>query len=199
MSRPNVANVDLYNTPEGVEDYVSMAEGYDGRDSVAVLTEMLAPGSRVLELGMGPGVDLGLLAERFDVVGSDRSQAFLDRYRSSHPDIELLVLDAVTIDIDQRFDAIYSNKVLHHLTTDELALSLVRQTALLEPDGLLLHGMWFGEGTEDHQGMFCQNHTCESFLALSPAALELDRCEPYAEFDKNDSFRIVLRKKKTKD
>jgi len=125
-----------------IEDYTAMAEGYDGRTHVERLRQMLAPGSAVLELGMGPGVDLYMLAKTFAATGSDRSQAFLDRYALIQPEADLLQLDAATVDTDRRFDAIYSNKVLHHLTRHELRRSLERQASLRRPGGLLLHGLW---------------------------------------------------------
>ena len=55
-----------------------------------------------------------MLAQTFVVTGSDLSQAFLDRYASIRPGADLLRLDAITIATDRRFDAIYSDKVLHH-------------------------------------------------------------------------------------
>ncbi|MGH1489873.1 MAG: class I SAM-dependent methyltransferase [Acidimicrobiales bacterium] len=140
----------MYDTADGVENYTAVAEGYDGRTHVNRLAELLAPGSTVLELGIGPGVDLDMLAETFTVVGSDRSQAFLDRYARLRPEIELLKLDAVTIDTDRHFDAIYSNKVLHHLTTEELHRSLQRQAEIIHPDGLLINGLWAGTTAEQY-------------------------------------------------
>ena len=76
-----------------------MAEGFDGRDHVEVLRGLLREGARVLELGMGLGKDLEMLAESFEVVGSDLARAFLDRYAVAHPTAELYLLDAVTIDV----------------------------------------------------------------------------------------------------
>ena len=66
----------FYDEERNVETYVEMAEGFDGRELVDVLKKHLAPGSTVLELGMGPGKDLALLAEAFGATGSDRSQVF---------------------------------------------------------------------------------------------------------------------------
>ena len=114
----------FYDDEENVEAYVQMAEGYDGRELVDVLKKHLPSGSSVLELGMGPGKDLALLAEAYDATGSDSSEVFLRRYRRDHPDADLLLLDAVTLATERRFDAIYSNKVLHHLSVDELRTSL---------------------------------------------------------------------------
>ncbi len=127
----------FYDDEDNVETYVKMAEGYDGRELVAALRQHLPPGATVLELGMGPGKDLALLAEAFTATGSDRSEIFLRRYRRDHPDADLLLLDAVTLETERCFDAIYSNKVLHHLSVDELRKSLHRQVARLNADGLL--------------------------------------------------------------
>ena len=184
----------IYDTVAGVERYVAMAEGIDGREHIAVLRELLADGSSVLELGMGPGKDLDILLESFAAVGSDNSQAFLDRYAANHPDADLRLLDAVSLEIEARFDAVYSNKVLHHLTIDELDASLLRQRDLVRPGGILLHTVWAGEGKENHEGLFVQLHTCETFCAAAPPDLELLECTPYAEFEPSDSLRIVLRR-----
>lgn len=185
----------MYDTAEGVEEYAAMAEGYDGRSHVERLNQLLPPGATVLELGMGPGVDLDLLAQNYRVVGSDLSSAFLQRYAERRPDAELLQLDAVTIDTAQTFDAIYSNKVLHHLTTEQLTASLQRQAALVGPDGLLLHGLWAGDGAEDHQGLHTQLYTAQTFAAAVPAMLEIVECTPYQEMAVGDSIRVVLRQK----
>ena len=92
----------------------------DGRNLVKVLRRCLKVNSTVLELGMGPGKDLDLLARYFQVTGSDNSQVFLDRYWVQNPGANLLFLDAVTMDTNRRFDAIYSNKVLVHLSREQL-------------------------------------------------------------------------------
>ena len=76
--------MEFYKTDKGVADYIKMADGYDGKELIAELRPQLNPGAAVLELGMGPGKDLDLLAEHYTVTGSDFSDIFLDRYR---PDI----------------------------------------------------------------------------------------------------------------
>ena len=183
----------MYDTPEGADAYAEMADGYDGRSHVDRLAELLAPGSEVLELGIGPGVDLDLLAETFAVVGSDTSQAFLDRYARTRPDIELARLDAITIVTDRRFDAIYSNKVLHHLTRDELRRSLQRQSEIIRPDGLLLHGLWAGTTTEEYDGLHDTRYLPDTLRSMVPDTLDIVECTFYAEMDTDDSLRVVLR------
>lgn len=186
-----------YDTPGGVEEYTAMAKGYDGRTHVERLRQLLAPGSSVLELGMGPGVDLEMLAQTFTVVGSDRSQAFLDRYAHLKPETELLLLDAVTIETGRRFDAIYSNKVLHHLTAEELHRSFLRQTEIIRPGGLLVHGIWAGTTTERYGGLHDQRYTPETLKTVVPDTLDLVECAFYQEMTSDDSLRVILRPKRS--
>ena len=45
---------------------------------------------------------------------------FVDKYKKENPEADLLKLDAVTLTTNKMFDCIYSNKVLHHLTREDL-------------------------------------------------------------------------------
>jgi len=118
----------FYDDKKTALQYIAMAVGYAREELIEVLKEHLPDGASVLELGMGPGVDLKLLEKYFRVTGSDTSQFFLDRYRDSHSDADLIHLDAVRLDTQRCFDCIYPNKVLHHLTTEELSASLGRHS-----------------------------------------------------------------------
>ena len=102
--------MDFYKNKQNVESYIRFTPSHDGSELIRVLAGALPRGSTVLELGMGPGKDFDLLTERFDVTGSDASQEFLDLYRKRSEGADLMLLDALTLDTDQRFDCIYSNK-----------------------------------------------------------------------------------------
>lgn len=186
--------MEYYDNEENVEAYVQVAEGYDGRELVAVLRRHLRPGSAVLELGMGPGKDLALLADEFSVTGSDRSKTFLRRYREEHPDADLLLLDAVTLETERCFDAIYSNKVLHLLSVDELRNSFRRQAARLNANGLLMHSFWHGEGVEENLGLQFTYYTDASLTAVVGPEFEKVECLRYTEIDEGDSLYLLLRR-----
>lgn len=96
-----------YFTPESVAEYIEMSEGSDGREIIQKLRKYLPEGSSVLELGTGPGRDLGILMNTYLATGSDISPIFMDHCRKILPEAELLQLDAVNIDEDRTFDAIY--------------------------------------------------------------------------------------------
>lgn len=186
--------MDFYADANNVEQYISMAAGYDGRYLIDILMRHLPAGATVLEIGMGPGVDLEMLAEHYAVTGSDRSTLFLERFRRRHPDADLLQLDAVDLDTDRCFDAIYSNKVLHHLTPAELTASLDRQAAMLTPGGFAMHSFWAGEGEEEMQGMRFTYHSCASLTTCVGTSFTIITCEPYREMDDQDSLYILLQK-----
>ena len=184
-----------YDTKKGVDEYIEAAEGYDGRALVEVLKKHLGRNAAVLELGMGPGKDLAILGESFSVTGSDSSKAFLEKVREKNTGADLVLLDAVTIDIDRQFDGIYSNKVLCHLTQEELAISLRRQAEVLEGGGVLLHSLWYGDKEEVLSGLRFVYYTEESFARAVGSEYEVVEIERYTEMEENDSIYFVLKRK----
>ena len=105
----------------------------------------------------------------------------------------MLALDAVTLETDRRFDAIYSNKVLQHLTPGELTRSLRAQRRILSPHGLVLHGLWRGDRLEVHQGERFQYYTEQTFADRVGELFEIVETGRYAEMADDDSLYVVLR------
>lgn len=186
----------FYDDPQNVAQYVQMSDGYDGRKLIDGLRQYLPSEASVLELGMGPGTDLDLLRQFYKATGSDRSLLFLERYQERHPDADLLQLDAVSLETKRRFDGIYSNKVLYHLTPDELRQSLENQSKVLHPGGVALHSFWYGEGEERSHGLHFTYYTEASLRALFEGfrfeILELGR---YTEMETDDSIYVIARRK----
>lgn len=183
-----------FDRKEGVEEYMSMLDDHDGREMINRMKEFIPPGSRILELGMGPGKDLEILSETFSAVGSDRSEIFLDLYRKKNPSAEIIRLDAVIMDTSQKFDGIYSNKVLHHLSREELSESLVNQARVLNKGGIILHSFWYGEGEEFFDGLrFTYYHENEP-PALCSDEFEILDSVRYGEFEEGDSFYLIMKK-----
>lgn len=182
-----------YDDKENVEEYVKMAEGYDGSEFVPVLRQYLPDGATVLELGMGPGKDLAILGEYFRVTGSDNSQIFVDHYLEAHPDADVVMLDACEMDIERIFDGIYSNKVLYHLNRDEIQQSLQKQLSRLNPGGILFHTMWVGDGGEDMKGLHFEYVTEESFADLLEGGVIVE-AKRYAEMEPDDSVYFVVKR-----
>jgi trans-aconitate methyltransferase len=185
----------FYDEEKNISAYIEMAEGYDGKEFIPVLRKHLKDNAAVLELGMGPGKDVELLSKFFQVTGSDNSRLFLERFRKEHPDADLILLDAVTLETERKFDCIYSNKVLYHLSKAQLKESFQKQSALLSNGGILFHTFWYGDQEEIQSGLQMLYYTQETLSKLIADEFEEIAFQMYSEMEENDSFYIVLRKK----
>jgi 2-polyprenyl-3-methyl-5-hydroxy-6-metoxy-1,4-benzoquinol methylase len=184
-----------YKTKESVQEYIELAKDVSGADLIKQFTHFLPPKLEVLEIGSGPGTDWKILNETYHVVGSDNSNAFLSHLTLHHPIGEFLFLDAVTLETSRTFDGIYANKVLHHLTDQELITSIKRQIEILNPGGIVCHSFWKGEGSEVFNGLFVNYHTIEETRELYQNWFDVLLLESYQEFDAGDSIIIIGKKK----
>lgn len=185
----------FYDNEETANQYIAMAEGYDGKLLIAVMLGYVPNGAGVLEIGMGPGVDLDLLSEHYQATGSDNSEFFVDRYRDAHPGADLLVLDAVTLKTDRKFDCIYSNKVLHHLDDGELCESLQHQYGLLNEGGCVMHSFWQGDSVEELHGLNFFYRTELQLRSAFDSLFEVIKLVAYTELEDNDSLYVLARKR----
>ena len=184
-----------YHTRKSVQEYIKMAEGHDGRLLISRLKDFLPAGSRVLEIGSGPGTDWKLLRENYQVTGSDNSLEFLKHLRKTYPEGEFIDLDAGSLKIKDQFHGIYSNKVLHHLEDDALMTSIKRQHELLHPEGIVCHSFWYGQDSEFYNDMFVNYHSDEGIRILFGEYFEHKLFHYYKEFEKADSFLYIGQKK----
>jgi cyclopropane fatty-acyl-phospholipid synthase-like methyltransferase len=79
----------FFDIEENVNEYIELAEGFDGAILINELKNHLPQGSSVLELGMGPGKDLDLLSKQYTVTGSDSSNVFINLYRKKNEQADL--------------------------------------------------------------------------------------------------------------
>jgi len=187
--------IGYFDIEKNCDEYEKMADGYDGRKLIETLGNFVSQGNSVLELGMGPGKDLDMLCEIYQATGSDKSEVFVRRYRIRVPDADVLVLDAVSIDTEAQYDAIYSNKILHHLTKDELKKSLKRQALVVKPGGYLLHSFWHGDRIEKHEGLLFNYYTIQTLKNYIPEDLEVVHFEIYKEMEVDDSLLVIFRRR----
>lgn len=184
-----------YQTKASVKEYIKAAEGFNGKLLIEKLREYLPSGSSLLEIGSGPGTDWNILEKDYQVVGSDNSTEFINYLISNNPDGKFIELDAVTLDTDQSFDGIYSNKVLHHLKDEELLASIKKQHELLNPGGIICHSFWKGEGSEIFKGLYVNYQSEQNLQYFISGTFEILLLENYAEFENDDSILLLGRKK----
>lgn len=183
--------MNFYNDPEKVDVYEKMCEDYDGSEIYSVLKKHLAHHSTLLELGCGPGNDICFLDKDYTVTGSDFSDEFLMRCKKKYTGMTFIKLDAVSINTDKKFDGIYSNKVLHHLTTDDLRKSVERQQKVIERNGLLAHTFWLGDKEFMMEGLLFVFHDREYLINLISEYFTIVELYDYTEIEENDSIFIV--------
>ena len=167
-----------------------------GNHLIERLKKVLPLNSDVLEIGSGPGTDWRILNSSYNVTGSDNSKEFLDYLISKNPEGDFLELDAVTLATDTKCDGIYSNKVLHHLSDAELIESIKRQTEILEPQGIICHSFWRGQGSEIFKGLFVNYHSELELKVLFEDYFDTLLLERYQEFDDGDSLLLIARQKR---
>lgn len=184
-----------YDELRHIMEYIRQSAGIDGSALVNRLKHYLAPGLRVLELGMGEGKDLDILKRDYEVIGSDVSRAFISLYRKKHPEELLLRLDARTIITKKKFDGIYSNKVLHHLSKEEMVKSLSRQKEILTEGGMVLHSFWHGEHYKECHGLPFYYYNKRVLKELFSEDFDILELQEYEEVEKGDSLYVIARKK----
>ena len=186
---------EYYSNKASVNEYLELAKDVNSGQLIKKLENVLKQNSSLLELGSGPGTDWRLLSKSYNVVGSDNSDEFLTHLQVNNPNGKFIDLDAVSLETELLFDGIYSNKVLHHLTNDELAKSIQRQSEILNPNGIICHSFWKGEGNETFKGMFVNYHNEKSLISVFENCFEVISIKVYQEFEEDDSLVLIGRNK----
>jgi len=186
---------EYYKTKESAEEYIRLAKDVSGKQLIEKLQKSLAPNSVLLEIGSGPGTDWKILTESYNVIGSDNSNEFLRHLINENPNGEFLELDAVTLKTGKKFDGIYSNKVMHHLTDKKLIRSVKRQYEIVNSNGIICHSFWKGEGSEIFKGLFVNYHTKTGLEEVFKNYFEILSIEFYEEFEVDDSLLLIGKKK----
>lgn len=186
---------DYYKSKESVEEYIKLAKDVSGKDLIEKLKVFLQSNTSILEIGTGPGTDWKILNKDFDTVGSDNSLEFIRYLVSENPKGKFLELDAITLRTNEKFDCIYSNKVLHHLSDDDLVTSINSQCKVLKQNGIICHSFWKGVDSEIFKGLFVNYHLEDSLLNFFEPSFETLLIEEYAEFEEGDSLLFIGKKK----
>lgn len=184
-----------YKSKESVEEYIRLAKDVNGGILINHLKNHLESGSQVLEIGSGPGTDWEILSEIFEVTGSDNSAKFIEHLQATFPSGDFLELDAETLKTDNKFQGIYSNKVLHHLTDDQLQASIERQFQMLNAGGVVCHSFWEGKGSEIFKGLFVNYHEENKIRKFFENHFDSLLVLHYAEFEEEDSILYLGKKK----
>jgi SAM-dependent methyltransferase len=187
------------------ERYLSWSGDVGNDPSGRFLNELasrLNDGARVLDLGCGAGVpSTRLLAERFDVVGVDISEAQLELARRNVPEATFIQGDFSDVAFpDKSFGGVAAFYSISHVPRDEHARLFARIAGWLKPGGLFLVTLG-AEDIPDWTGewlgvpMFFSSHDADENRRLLRAAglsLLLDEIVTVYEPEGEVSFLWVL-------
>lgn len=92
------------------------------------------PDERILDLGCGTGQ----LTEKIalagaEVLGIDRAASMIEKARQNYPQLQFAVADARDFQVEQPFDAVFSNAVLHWIPEPDAVICCIYQA--LKPGG----------------------------------------------------------------
>jgi len=126
-----------------VDDYYAACRPVTHRLIVPLLdAARVSAGSRVLDVGTGPGDVAAEAAERgAEVIGLDFARAMINLAVRLHPDLPFVIADAVSPPFEDRsFDAVVGNFTFHHIADQQRALVSWRH--LLRDGGCLALTVW---------------------------------------------------------
>lgn len=123
--------------------------------SLDVLLKHLPSGSKILDLGCGPGLHAQhLSALGHEVTGIDYSPAMIRAAQNHATEAQFLVMDMELLSFtDNHFDAVWASRSLHHLPQAQLKESLDEVYRVMKADSIFALSIQTGEGEgmiEDH-------------------------------------------------
>jgi trans-aconitate methyltransferase len=109
---------------QGYTDDFQFVHKY-GEDVLELLD--VADNSLVIDLGCGNGALTKKLSEKgYRVIGIDASKEMIDIAKNKHPDLDISYGDAVTFNLEEKADAVFSNAVFHWIDNQD---GLIRNIA----------------------------------------------------------------------
>jgi len=194
------------NVAELYQTYFMDLELYDDTYD-AFCRRLEKPGSKILEIGCGPGnITRYLLRKRpdFDILATDVAPNMVELARKNNPAARCEVLDCRDLSrLDGRFDGIVCGFCLPYLSKDDCAQLLRDCSGLLNPDGVLYlsaiegdharSGYETGRSTENTMFVYYYeaDYLTDELHANGFGRLELVR-KPYAKSDGTDSTHLIF-------
>lgn len=99
------------------------------------LLQLLAPqaGERILDLGCGTGQLTAQIAQTAEVLGLDYSAEMIANAKANYPNLAFAVADARNFEVEQPFDAVFSNATLHWIPEADAVIRSIYKA--LKPGG----------------------------------------------------------------
>jgi ubiquinone/menaquinone biosynthesis C-methylase UbiE len=186
-------------------DWADSIRGDPWASFVTALEARLADSMRVLDLGCGCGIPkTRRLAERYEVVGVDASEAQLRLARENLPNVRFVHADFAALELEhESFDAVTAFYSISHVPREEHAELFAKIARWLRPGGFFLASLG-ARGSEDWTGewlgveMFFSSYDVDANRRLLRRAgfrLVLDEVVTMMEPEGEATFLWVLAEK----
>lgn len=117
------------------------AKLYDSKHSFVAnlgtsLVEFLSPQPEecILDLGCGTGhLTEKIASSKAEVIGIDSAESMIEQARLNYPNLQFEVADAINLQFTEKFDAVFSNAVLHWIKEPEKVVAGIERS--LKPGG----------------------------------------------------------------
>lgn len=162
---------------------------------VNLLDEYLLDQSKILKIGSKTGSDLVKLSKHYQITGSAHEIGDVEVLQAKHPNIRIKHLDIFALTIKEKYDCIYSNKILAALTPDELATSLITQANHLNEEGIILLTLPYGKEPFEKDNQVIQAYTETTITQFIPDSLQIIMLDSYYDKAKDDSLLVILKKR----
>lgn len=180
----------VYDDREFIDFYFEMVKDYDNSFVVNNFKNYVKKGCSVLELGMGPALDYDALKDEYNFTVSDTSQIFIDIFNQNHQSKAINVC-AKSIDVNEKYDCIFSNKVLQVLEDDEIKESFINQHKALNDNGVIVHCIWIDEKEEKKESNYTTLKKLNEFIKDLFTIVDIIH---YSEMEDDDSIILVAKK-----
>lgn len=137
-----------------------------GEDLLQLLNPQ--PGESILDLGCGTGQLTEKIAQAgAQVWGIDSAPGMIEKARQNYPHIRFDIADATNFQVEQPFDTVFSNAVLHWVKEADSAIASIHQS--LKPGGRFVAE--FG-GKGNVQAIVTALYSALEFLGIPQAQVE---------------------------
>ena len=132
-------------------EYIAATIDADMSETYA-LFEPLLKGKKILDVGFGSGRDmLYFRSKGYEVYGIDNEPSFVEHAKALG--LQVCLEDVLTFQTEERFDGIWANASLLHLSKKRMADAIDRLKGLLKKGGVLFVSLKEGDGeTIDEKG-----------------------------------------------
>jgi len=165
-TQDRIAARTLQHYNDRAEEFREGTQGHDVSQNIAALLKHIEgnPPAAILDLGCGPGRDLGTFAGLGHApVGLEGCARFAAMAREDG--WEVWEQDFLALDLpDNRFDGIFANASLFHVPSGALPRVLSELRATLKPRGVLFSSNPRGSDEEGwYHGRYCVYHDLETW------------------------------------